>query len=471
MKPGRIVAIVVGSLLAIPSLAIFVGGAAVTVASAVEAGDDGYFDETLDRLSSATAAITTEDVDFRTDPGPRWVMDVLDVSVRLQVAAVDGDAELFVGIGPEADVEAFLSGVARDEIRDVRWGGDVRYRALPGERSAALPPGGEGFWVASTSGAGALVLDWDVDEGQWIAVLMNADGSPGILADVTVGVQSGALLGVGIVMLVVGLVLSAAAVAIILAGSRRRVAEVEAEPEVPSALEPRPSTAHPVRLEAAIDSPLSPWMWLVKWLLAVPHVVVLALLWVAFAVLTVVAGVAILFTGRYPRGIFDFNVGVMRWSWRVLFYAASGGLGTDRYPPFSLGAEPDYPATLDVAYPAELSRGLVLVKWWLLAIPHYLVLALMVGGGLGWWWSDDWGSGAGTWGGGLVGVLVFIAAVILLFTGRYPQPLFDLIVGLNRWAFRVFAYAALLTDRYPPFRLDQGGREPDPEEESPPAGP
>jgi hypothetical protein len=253
--------------------------------------------------------------------------------------------------------------------------------------------------------------------------------------------------------------LLAAAVAIILAGARRRP-EPEAAVETPRPLEPAPVAAHPVRLEAAIDTPLSPWMWLVKWFLAIPHFIVLVLLWIAFAVLTLIAGIAILFSGRYPRGIFEFNVGVMRWSWRVLFYAASGGLGTDRYPPFSLDPEPDYPATLDVAYPAELSRGLVLVKWWLLAIPHYIVLGFMVGGGVGWWWDDGRGADAITWGGGLVGVLVLIAAVILLFTSRYPEPLFDLIIGLNRWAFRVFAYSALMTDEYPPFRLDQGGREP-----------
>jgi hypothetical protein len=202
-------------------------------------------------------------------------------------------------------------------------------------------------------------------------------------------------------------------------------------------------------------------MWLVKWFLAIPHFVLLAFLWIAFAVLTLFAGVAILFTGRYPRGIFDFNVGVMRWSWRVLFYAASGGLGTDRYPPFTLDEQPDYPATLDVAYPAQLSRGLVLVKWWLLAIPHYIVLAFLMGGGIGWWWDTGRGGDAVTWSGGLLGVLVLIAAVILLFTSRYPEPLFDLIIGLNRWGFRVFAYAALMTDEYPPFRLDQGGREPE----------
>ncbi|MGE0796607.1 MAG: DUF4389 domain-containing protein, partial [Acidimicrobiia bacterium] len=181
--------------------------------------------------------------------------------------------------------------------------------------------------------------------------------------------------------------------------------------------------------------------------------VVLVLLWIAFVFLTVVAGVAILFTGRYPRGIFDFNVGVLRWTWRVSYYAWSGGLGTDRYPPFSLRTGDDEPATLEIAYPARLSRPLVLVKWWLLAIPHYVIVGLLLGdaGGLG----DRAGSGPG-----LTGVLVVVAGVILLFRGRYPRSIFDLVVGLNRWIVRVVAYAALLTDRYPPFRLDQGGAEP-----------
>ncbi len=209
-------------------------------------------------------------------------------------------------------------------------------------------------------------------------------------------------------------------------------------------------------MDAALDDPLSPWLWLVKWFLAIPHYFVLMFLWIAFGVLTFIAGIAILFTGRYPRGIFDFNVGVMRWTWRVVFYSGTGGLGTDRYPPFTLGPEPDYPATLEVAYPDKLSHGLVLVKWWLLAIPHFLVLVFIVGGGVGWWW---WDTNTAVWSGGLLGILVFIAAVILLFTGKYPKPLFDLIIGLNRWAFRVFGYVALMTDDYPPFRLDQGGSE------------
>jgi hypothetical protein len=203
-------------------------------------------------------------------------------------------------------------------------------------------------------------------------------------------------------------------------------------------------TTYPIQVTAELEPGLSRWLWLVKWLLAIPHLIVLAFLWVALLLTSVVALVAIAFTGRYPRAIFDFNVGVLRWSWRVGYYAY-GALGTDRYPPFSLGEEPDYPARLDIPYPDSLSQGKVLVKWWLLAIPHYFVLGILL-------------DGSGRYF-GLIDVLVVIAAVTLAVTTRYPAPLFDLIIGLNRWVLRVAAYALLMTDSYPPFRLDQGGSE------------
>ncbi|MTL13925.1 DUF4389 domain-containing protein [Nocardia seriolae] len=223
-------------------------------------------------------------------------------------------------------------------------------------------------------------------------------------------------------------------------------------------MNPEPiAAARPVRLRGDLDEPLSRWLWLVKWILAIPHYVVLFFLYIAFWVVTVVAWFAILFTERYPRSLFDFNVGVMRWSWRVQFYTYAA-LGTDRYPPFSLAPAADYPADLEVDYPERLSRGLALVKWLLLSIPHYLILGAMFSGGLVLGVGNDDNNGSTTI--PLIGVLVLIAGVALLFTGRYPSGLFGFALGINRWFYRVFAYAALLTDAYPPFRLDQGPREP-----------
>jgi len=142
------------------------------------------------------------------------------------------------------------------------------------------------------------------------------------------------------------------------------------------------------------------------------------------------------------------------------YYSSSGGLGTDQYPPFTLGVAPDYPATLDIAYPAQLSRGLVLIKWWLLAIPHYVIIGLLVTNWWGWSSTGERFAFGPVGSGGLFGLLVVIAAVILLISAKYPQQLFAVIVGFNRGIYRVIVYATLMTDQYPPFRLDQGGSEP-----------
>ena len=216
---------------------------------------------------------------------------------------------------------------------------------------------------------------------------------------------------------------------------------------------------YPVRVRGDLDPALSRWQWLVKWILAIPHIIVLIFLSIASAVVTVIAFFAILFTGRYPRALFDFNVGVMRWRWRVIFYAISP-LGTDKYPPFSLQSNPEYPADLEVDYPERLHRGLVLIKWWLLAIPHYLIFASFFGGGLYMLANSDNSDNSGFSGIPLMSILLLIAVVGLLFTGRYPRGLYDFVMGIVRWGMRVHVYTSLMRDEYPPFRLDMGPREP-----------
>ncbi|BDE00704.1 hypothetical protein MFORT_20088 [Mycolicibacterium fortuitum subsp. fortuitum DSM 46621 = ATCC 6841 = JCM 6387] len=191
-----------------------------------------------------------------------------------------------------------------------------------------------------------------------------------------------------------------------------------------------------VRVRGAIDVP-SRWLWLFKWcVLAVPHYPILIGLYLVYPFSTLAAGVAILCTGRYPRPLFDFNVGVLRWSWRVMNYRFPMNT-TDRYPPFSLKTDPDYPGDLDVDYPEKLVNWAVLVKWWLLALPQIIMC-----------WAME----------PLLQVLCVISAVRLLARGTVSEDMFDLLMGMVRWRYRVAAYVSLMSDEYPPFRLDLGSK-------------
>jgi len=185
---------------------------------------------------------------------------------------------------------------------------------------------------------------------------------------------------------------------------------------------------YPLRFDIEYPEQLSRWLIFIKWLLAVPHFLILYALGSVANVITFIAFFAILFTGRYPRGLFDFVVNIYRWQENVFAYYA---LFRDEYPPFSW--EPGkYPVTFEVEYSENLSRWMIFVKW-LLAIPHIIILVFLYVAAL------------------VVWVIVWFA---ILFTGRFPRGLFDFLVGVNRWGLRVNAYAfLLLRDDYPPFSL------------------
>ncbi len=481
MRPGKIVLLVLGALLALIGLPCLAAGGTLLWVHATQRDAAGFYTTPVEQLRTTTYALTSE-ADFGAQTSQHdWVPVSWVGTVRLRTAASPGQS-VFVGIAPTTSVDRYLSGVAHTHVTSLSYGPFTTEEQPIGGTRAPPPPSTGRFWVASVSGPGSRTLVWPVQPGKWSAVVMNADASRGVAVGVDVGVETGILLPVGIGIGVVGLLALAGCALCLFFGIRRtRAQEVEAAPSgsphpVPelagagsAATPPQADRAapYPVQLDGHLDPGVSRWLWLFKWLLVIPHVLVLALLWIAVAVLTVVAGFAILFTGRYPRSIFEFNVGVVRWTWRVSFYAINA-FGTDRYPPFSLDHDPAYPADLSVDYPDHLSRGLVLVKWWLLALPQYFVVAIFAGG---------WGFGQqGAWriagtGGGLIALLALIAVVILAFGGTYPESIFDFVMGLNRWCFRVLAYVLLMRDEYPPFRLDTGGTDPGTGRSGPPLAP
>jgi len=224
MSTKRIIALVVGCVMLIPALGMFIGGAALTIAYATQRDEDGYFDVTIESLRSSTVAVTGEDVRFTADPGsPDWVIDSIDLDVRLSATSLDPDRAIFIGIVRQADLDAYLDGVAHDVVLRLD-DGDPAYRRTNGIDDVA-PPRDETFWVASSTGTGQQELTWEATSGRWAAVLMNADGSPGVAATLTVGARSDLVLPVAIMLTAIGLVLLVAAVILIVvgaSGARRR---------------------------------------------------------------------------------------------------------------------------------------------------------------------------------------------------------------------------------------------------------
>ena len=463
-----------GALLLAFGILISIAGSGALVAGLLGAtanqfrDSEGFFAAPTETFTTQTYALTSPTVgEITMAPGVRNLpFDFGTVRLR----ATSTDSGVFIGIAHKADIDRYLDDVKHTEISSVRYFPfEVEYRDIPGSQAPA-PPGEENIWTQSASGPGTQEIRWSVAAGEWGVVVMNADGTPGVTADLQAAVRSDLIAPIATALIIIGAVLLLIGLPMLIIGAvilGRRIPPAVAAPPLPAStstavpVEPRApgqTTAGPFpsRLDGVRDEQLSRWLWLVKWLLAIPHYLILVFLWFAFAITTVIAGFAILFTGRYPHPLFTFNVGVLRWSWRVGFYSYSA-LGTDKYPPFTL-ARTDYPADFDIAYPERLNHGLVLVKWWLLAIPHYVLLGAISGPIYFWRWG--WNADTAGTGISVMAALVFIAGVALLFTARYPVGIFNLVMGINRWIYRVIAYAALFRDEYPPFRLDQGPREP-----------
>ncbi|MEO5899385.1 MAG: DUF4389 domain-containing protein, partial [Ilumatobacteraceae bacterium] len=331
MKPARIVSLVIGSLLALIGIGLLTGGAILGWALATQRNDAGYFTTSNQRFATDSYALTSDKIDLG-NPAPNGFGEWANATVRVSVDSADS-GDVFVGIAREADVETYLTGVPHDDITSTNNFGrssDAKYRRENVDgTSIPAPPATQTFWVAQAAGVGTQDITWHLEGGSWAILVMHANGTPNVTADVQVGGQVDYLVPIAIGLAVGGIVLLAGGAALIVVGvARPHLRDAATVPSSTTAATPGSlvptmfAEAYPLRLEGHLDPGLSrwQWQWLVKWFLAIPHFVLLSLLWVAFVVLTVVAFFAILFTGRYPRSIFEFNVGVLRWTWRVSYY-------------------------------------------------------------------------------------------------------------------------------------------------------
>jgi Domain of unknown function (DUF4389) len=187
---------------------------------------------------------------------------------------------------------------------------------------------------------------------------------------------------------------------------------------------------YPVRLDIDHQEKYSRFLPLVKWLLLLPHYLILFVLLIVAYVAVIASWFAVLITGRYPRVLFEFILGVQRWRVRVGAYML---LMVDPYPPFALEDLPDYPARLQIDYPEDgVARWRPLVAW-LIVIPYLIVSTIIFY---------------------IAEVLVFFAFFTILFTRSFPKGMFDIVLVAARWQERGFAYAIWMTTRYPPFVWD-----------------
>ncbi len=252
---GHIVAIVVGCLMILPGLALLAGGTAAGIGQAFVTDDDGYFNFAIDRVETDGVAIAATEIfldgdDIGDDPGT-WILDWLDVDLRIRAEGAGATEDVFVGIGRSADVEEYLAGVNYSEIVELD-GFTPRYDQLPGSTSIA-PPTEQDIWTTSTTGTGEEEVEWDVRGGRWSIVVMNADGTPGVAADVELGLSSNAVTPIAIALVVTGLLVTAGAVVLIVIGSRGKKTPLD-----PTATAERTPSFDPPSLDDAVQLDESP---------------------------------------------------------------------------------------------------------------------------------------------------------------------------------------------------------------------
>jgi hypothetical protein len=199
-------------------------------------------------------------------------------------------------------------------------------------------------------------------------------------------------------------------------------------PETPPPAAPA-AGEYPVRFDAERQDEYNRFLPLVKWLLAFPHYVVLLFLGIGALFAILIAFFAVIITGRFPRGLWDFVTGVHRWGLRVGAYVL---LLTDQYPPFSLEDDPAYPVTAEWDYPEQIDRWRPLVQW-ILIIPYAILAGI------------------------LFYVAEFVALIgvfVILFTKNLPEGMFRLIVNPFRWQQRANSYGGFVVKQYPPFEWE-----------------
>jgi hypothetical protein len=248
MSAGRVVLIVLGGIGVLFGLALLVGGGFLLWVDLTQR-EDGYLTTPTEPFASSSYALTRTRLEIDTE-GPGWLLnDSWFGTVRIRGES-PGEKMLFIGIGPETAVARYLGSVAHASVQEIDFDPfQVKYLPIAGGAPQA-PPTEQRFWAASASGVGTQTLTWKVREGDWSVVLMNADGSRGVAADIDVGAKMSFLLWAAIGLLLGGVLVVGGSTGLVVLAARKRQPPLAppVPPTVGSGSAPEPpdrSTAEP----------------------------------------------------------------------------------------------------------------------------------------------------------------------------------------------------------------------------------